>query len=405
MDILVAAPNMPYEGIPHAGGAYLLRHLQALHARGHRVSLIVPGTPEQLAHVDAVGDWLRVLPGPHVLAGRSRLRVLRDAIYRRSMNVPPAPSAESLRSVLRAGLVEQARRADIVELHWAVYARFARVLRRAGVTTPIVVVEHDVDLAAARHKALRFTTGYRRVLALLTSPLPGWLERRGLNCADLVLVFKDADAESLGRSRVRTPVHVIEPSLDEPAGSGSARPAHTALFTGALWRPENEEGVRWFIDEVWPMVRRRVADAALLVVGADPEPRLRAAIAAAAGVSLFANVRDIVPFYDEAAIFVAPLFVPGGLKFKVPQAMLCGLAVIATSVAAAGVVEHAPDGVFWAVADDAEAMAGAVVAAMSDPDAAASVGAAARRWSREFYSFERSMDRLVERYSRLLAGR
>src|SRR5689334_18760266 len=121
MDILVAAPYVPFEGIPHAGGAYLLRHLEEMHARGHRISLIAPGTPEQLVHVSAAPDWLRLLPGPHVLAGRSRIRVLLDAAYRRSMNVPPAPSAESLRSVVRAGLIEEARRSDVVELHWPEY--------------------------------------------------------------------------------------------------------------------------------------------------------------------------------------------------------------------------------------------------------------------------------------------
>jgi hypothetical protein len=52
------------------------------------------------------------------------------------MNVPPSPSAESLRSVTAAGLVRRARDADLVELHWAEYARFASVLRRAGVSTP-----------------------------------------------------------------------------------------------------------------------------------------------------------------------------------------------------------------------------------------------------------------------------
>ena len=41
MKIVAVAPYVPYEGIPHAGGAYLLHHLQVL-AVDHEVTLFVP---------------------------------------------------------------------------------------------------------------------------------------------------------------------------------------------------------------------------------------------------------------------------------------------------------------------------------------------------------------------------
>lgn len=403
MNILVAAPYLPYEGIPHAGGSYLLRHLEGLIRAGHRVALIVPGTPEQRANAPLAPEWLTVILGPDVLAGRTRSRWLRDAAYRRAMNSPPAPNAESLRSVVNAGLIERARSADVVELHWAEYARFASVLRRAAVSTPIAVIEHDVDLEAGSQRVRANANGYRRVLGLLTAPLTRQKERRGLMEADVVLVFKQADEDVLRKAGIATHVHVIDPWLDEPDSAAGERRARSVLFTGALWRRENEDGVVWFLEHVWPLVRAEVPDATFTVAGAAPTDRLRAA-AGAPGVDVVADVPDLLPYYRTASAFVAPLFVRGGLKFKVPQAMICGLPVVASTAAAEGVVGVAPAGCLWGVMDDPQEMASSLIGALTEPERAARVGAEAAEWCREFYSFPRSIDRLLAIYSGL-AGR
>jgi glycosyltransferase involved in cell wall biosynthesis len=401
VDVLAVAPYVPYDGIPHAGGAYLLRHLQQLHAEGHRVALIAPGTPEQLAHVPSAPEWLELVTGPHVLQGRSTARRVVDALYRRAMNVPPAPSAESLRSVVRAGLIDRARLASVVELHWAEYARFAMVLRGAGVTTPICVVEHDVDLGAGARRVQTYATGYRRAAGLVTAPLARRHELKGLQAADVVLVFKPADEQELRRAGVTTEVVVIDPALDQPDGLVREREPGSVLFAGALWRRENEDGLLWFLERVWPLVHAAIPAARIVIVGAAPTGTLTAAAQDAPGVDLVGEVPDLMPFYLRSSLFVAPLFVPGGLKFKVPQAMLCGLPVVATRVAVQGVVEVAPTNTLWAVTDDPAQMAAGVVTALRDPSAAAEVGRAAARWSQEFYSFQRSIARVIKVYQGL----
>lgn len=401
MKILAAAPYVPHQGIRHAGGAYLLHHLEELTRLGSSITLVVPGTPQQLALLPKAPEWLDVVAGPPVLAGRTRLRRGRDAVYRRAMTSPPAPSAESLRSVLGAGLVDRSRRADLVELHWAEYARFASVLRRAQVASPICVIEHDVDLDAAARQAQDHATGYRRRLGLLTAPLARHVERRGLADADLIAVFKSADAELIRRAGVRTPVQVIDPWLEEPVGPEPARDPRAVLFTGALWRRENEDGLLWLLERVWPLVTTGASGATLLIVGARATERLREVAGATDGVELVGEVPDLLPYYRRASVFVAPLFVPGGLKFKVPQAMICALPVVATTVAVEGVAEVAPPDALWAVTDDPADMAAALVAALTQRAAASEVGQTAERWCRSFYSFPRSMARLGEAYAAL----
>jgi glycosyltransferase involved in cell wall biosynthesis len=404
MKILAVAPYIPHEAVRHAGGVYLLRHLRELTRRGNHVSLLVPGSPGQLAALPFAPHWLEVITGPPSTADRGVGRVLLDAAYRRAMLAPPAPSAESLRSIRRAGLVRRAATADIVELHWAEYARFATVIRQAGVRTPISVIEHDVDLEAGAERARTHATGYRRRLGLLTAPLVRKLERDGLDHADLVAVFKSADEDVIRRAGVRTAVQLLDPWLEEPPDIDGPRRPKSVLVTGALWRPENATGILWFLEHVWPRVSAAVPDAVLQLVGAGAGAELVAGARAASNVQLVGEVPEMLPYYLDASVFVAPLFTSGGLKFKVPQAMLCGLPVVATTVAADGVKGLAPDDAIWCVTDDAAQMADAIKAALLDADAAAAVGRRAAHWCHGRYSFPESLARLNTAYQQLAAS-
>ena len=229
------------------------------------------------------------------------------------------------------------------------------------------------------------------------------MSRRDLDAADLVMVFKRPDVDLLRRLGVTTEAAVIAPRLDLPLPS-EPTPGRV-LFTGAMWRPENDEAARWLVREVWPAVRVSAPDATLVIAGAAPSDALRAAATATAGVEVTGEVDDLGPLYASASVFVAPLLIAGGLKFKVAQAMLCGLPVVATSTAAAGIVDVAPPGTLWAVTDDAASMAAALVGAVAEPARAAATGAAAAAWAAEQWSSDRSMDHLVERYRALAAGR
>ncbi len=404
MHVLAVAPYAPYEGVLHAGGLYLLRHLQAL-AERHRVTLIVPESPDTADHAADVPDWMDVVIAPLRLGHRSRRQWLADAAYRRAMGAPPGPTAESLRAVRAAGLVERAGRADVVELHWPEYARFATELRRAGVQTPVSVVEHDVDIEANARRLREFATGYRRVLGLLTAPLPRRAEAQGLRDADLVLVFKGEDELLLRGLGISTPVRVIDPWIDEPVPTTSQRQARSALFAGALWRRENADGALWFLERVWPLVRTAVPDGRLVLAGAGPPDALRAAAASAGGVEVTGEVPDLLPYYSQASLFVAPMFVGGGLKFKVAQALRCGLPVVATPNAAQGIEGHAPPGALWAVTEDPTQMADSIVEAFTHPAAMTEVGILAQDWATSRWSFPGSLQRVQDDYQALAARR
>ena len=96
--------------------------------------------------------------------------------------------------------------------------------------------------------------------------------------------------------------------------------------------------VLWFLDHVWPRIQLECPASRFVVAGAQPPPELRDRAGTAVVVTGW--VDDLGSLYAEADVFVAPLILGAGLKFKVPQAMVYGLPVVATPIAAEGIVEH-----------------------------------------------------------------
>jgi glycosyltransferase involved in cell wall biosynthesis len=400
MKILAVATHIPYPGVPHAGGEFLLRHLGAVQAH-HDVTLLVPRSQEVAPTVPLAPDWLEV-EAPPVPPVRWDRRFLADRARRRlRFRALHAPALAALRT---ARLAERAAEADLLELHWNDTFILTRELRRAGVTTPIVAVAHDLHVEAVPSHTRNLAGALDRLSSATLGGVRRRVEARDLAAADTIFVFKAADERLLRDLGVCSETLVLAPPIDLPAGPPPGpRPRGSLLFTGALWRRENAEGVRWFLERVWPSVVSTVPDATFTIAGAGPPEALQAAAGRSRHVRLTGEVPSFEPYYAAASAFVAPLFVAGGLKFKVPAAMAHGLPVVATPVAAAGVVDEAPPGALWAVTGDAATMATELVRLFREPDRADAVGALAASWSREHFSFERSTARVLDIYERLAA--
>ncbi|PRY16018.1 glycosyltransferase involved in cell wall biosynthesis [Kineococcus rhizosphaerae] len=159
------------------------------------------------------------------------------------------------------------------------------------------------------------------------------------------------------------------------------------LFVGAMDYGPNKASLRWFLDEVWPLVLRRVPDARFDVVGrglAASHPR---PAGEPAGVEFHSDVAAVDPFYDAADICVVPLLSGGGTKIKLVEALSRGRAVVSTSLGLEGLEEHAAA---VRTADGAEPFADALVDLLQNPAQVRALAAAGAEVGRGF-SWESAM--------------
>jgi glycosyltransferase involved in cell wall biosynthesis len=138
--------------------------------------------------------------------------------------------------------------------------------------------------------------------------------------------------------------------------------------------PPNEEAALHFIGEVLPLIRARLPKSAVHLVGKHPSPRMRAL--QAEGVFVHGAVPDIRPYFQDAAVVVAPILSGGGTRLKILEAGACGKAIVSTSLGAEGLgLVH---GRHLLLADDPAAFAGAVCELLMDAASRGRLGAAVR---------------------------
>lgn len=132
------------------------------------------------------------------------------------------------------------------------------------------------------------------------------------------------------------------------------------LWMGGFdWGP-NEEGMRWFAKEIFPLIKTELAGKRIIldIVGANPRPEVQALHD---GEHVFVHnfVDDLTPILDGAHLLMVPLLRGGGVRVKVLQAMSHGIPVLGTSKGCEGIgLVHKRD--VW-LADTAEEFAASIL--------------------------------------------
>ncbi|BAJ75154.1 glycosyltransferase [Microbacterium testaceum StLB037] len=412
MHIVSVTRTVPYDGIPHAGGEYALRHARALTELGHSVTFIAPNTAENRRAVTAGGDG-----GAALLYGNEEVDTPGKIEGLRRRLSPARLSRRERSAFARDAAVRSAlARADVLEFHWT---QAGDLTRLAGGHAPRdvrrLLVLHDV-MTQQIERQVRSGGGSVpvRVGRAAKLRLVRRAERRAIASVDVAVVFSEKDAqkaETLAPASTR--IAVLRPPLatgahvdDEPGelepDDIEPSPGFDVLFVGWFRRTDNAQAAEWLCREVWPTVRAARPDARLTLAGADPSPALLEIAASDSSVTVTGYMDSLDAVYRRADLAVVPVQQGAGVKFKTVVAMLWGLPVVSTQVGLEGIT--ADPELVWRAADTANDFAAGVLSAASDPAAARRVGAAARKWAGEEFSEERFRARLHDVLESLRAG-
>ena len=183
------------------------------------------------------------------------------------------------------------------------------------------------------------------------------LETRLARASDLVWFASSTDLDVMGREAPGVPSVVVPTIHRAHEGGPPFKEREHLLFVGNFRHRPNEDGVRFFIREVLPVVRRELPGVELLVVG-DAAPQEFSRLSAE-GVRLLGHVPDVDPLFARARVFVAPIRFGAGIKGKIGEALAYAIPLVTTTVGAEGMSLR--DGEEALIADTAEGFADAVV--------------------------------------------
>jgi glycosyltransferase involved in cell wall biosynthesis len=156
----------------------------------------------------------------------------------------------------------------------------------------------------------------------------------------------------------------------------------SVVFWGRLGFGPNLQGLRWFVQKVWPVVRAREPNGQCLILGSDP-PAEVAALHGQQGLRVIPNLPDLRPEISRSAVAILPFVSGGGIKNKLLEAAAMGRAIVGTPRAMSGLRSQVPA----IVARSPKDFADGILRLWAEPATAAEFGADARRWAVETHSW------------------
>ena len=141
----------------------------------------------------------------------------------------------------------------------------------------------------------------------------------------------------------------------------------TILFVGDLLYTPNKDGLRRFLQSIWPKVSQAAPDAKLMVVSSRLADDLRDEMTGIAGVEVVGFVEDLRDAYAACALSIAPVYWGGGTKIKILESLCYGRTCVLAPHSLYGLGEHLLHGESVWVGSDDEGFAQGCIELLTDP--------------------------------------
>ena len=403
MKLLFLSPYLPSP--PQYGAPRRVHGLLTELSRRHEVSLlafIAPGEDTADA-LHATGQYcteLVTVENDHLDRALTRKRKrgiqLRSLLHRQSYErltyYHPSFQRELDRLVARCDF-------DVLTTEHVQMACYRPPLSLMPPTARLVLDEHNIEYdilrrtTAAERPSIRKLYNWINYLKLRREERAAWQQFDGITLTserDERLLRDDSPEK-----RTAVIPNAVDTEFFQPSG-GVVEPG-MILFFGAINYYPNTEGLLFFLDEVFPHVKRQHPGARLWIVGQLPPPTIMER--AAEDVIVAGLVDDVRPYLERAAVVIAPLRIGGGTRLKIVEAMAMGKPIVATNLGAEGLDVNAGEDIL--LADAAEDFADQVVRVLGDAALAQRLGEAARHSAESRYTWNSAVDRLERFYQEL----
>lgn len=175
--------------------------------------------------------------------------------------------------------------------------------------------------------------------------------------ADVTLVVSELEKRLMEgfsseiKAMVVSNIHDVQPTPDD------LKSRRDLLFIGNFQHRPNPDAVVFFLEDIFPLVKRHIPEIKAYIIGGHPPDDI---VARASGdVVVTGLVEDILPYFSNCRLSIAPLRFGAGVKGKVLMSMGFGLPGVITPMAAEGM--HVVSEKHAMVAEHPDLFAGSVI--------------------------------------------
>lgn len=202
---------------------------------------------------------------------------------------------------------------------------------------PVILVEQTIEYLVYQH----FTQTVRSlpqkiIMAWDVFKIKFW-ERKFWQKAIHVVAMSKSDKDVMQSLVPDLNVDLVPNGVDTdffPMRKFKKKKGKTVLFIGNFKWLQNREAVAVLVSQVWPEIIKKIPSAKLWIVGRSPSSEIKNLCNRSIRVS--EDIEDIRKAYLASDVLLAPIYGPGGTRYKILESMATGLPVVTTTTGIEG---------------------------------------------------------------------
>lgn len=339
---------------PKDGGAMaMLAMTKAYHKAGHKVTVLMMNTPKHYLVLRTLPEEVQTYANFYAVDVDSSVKVwdvLANIIFTRNESYHVQRfTSQSFRAELERIL--QLNEYDVIQLESLYTTQYVDTIR-AHSDAFLVYRAHNIEHEIWERRADSEPNPFKRYLFDETALRLKKYEINTLSAQpfDAIIPITGRDAGILKKLGAEVPVQVspFTVDLDDLDRAKVDMEYPSVFFIGSMdWLP-NQEGVDWFIKEVWPMIHARYPEVTFYLAGRNMPHKYQSS--ERLNINVVGEVDKASTFIKSKAVMVAPLLSGSGMRVKIIDGMAYGKAVVATSISAEGI--GVKNGEHLMIADD-----------------------------------------------------
>ena len=389
------SPFPPREGGPLAMNA----NIQSLLKAGHQVKVLALNTNKYFIEESEIPETYRKQTGIEFIYTDLSIKPMAaflNLFSKKSYNIERFITKEIEHKIVE---VLQKDAYDIVQLEMLHMTPYIGTIKKFS-EAKIVLRSHNIEHLIWERITHNTKNPIKKLyLANLTQKLKNY-ELENLNAYDGIITITKKDADFFKANGCTIPLDEVPFGVevnDYQAGQNNFE--FPSLFhLGAMnWVP-NEEGIKWFIDQVWPLFHQKYPDIKFYLAGRMmPDWLIKLD---KPNLEIIGEVPDAKEFIRSKAVMIVPLFSGSGIRIKIIEGMALGKAIIATEIGAEGI--NYTNGKDILIANTPAEYLEAIEKCLADIEVCHQLGKNARALIENQHSLEHVVEKLESFYQRIL---
>jgi glycosyltransferase involved in cell wall biosynthesis len=385
------------------GEAIAITHLsQALVTEGIRIDLISMNTSKHFVKPDGIEKVLSHYDKITVVPVDNRLKIsglIWNFFQKASYHISRFQTPEFENALIE---MLKAKEYDIIQLESLVLAAYIPIIRKNS-KAKIVLRSHNVEYLIWKRLSETESNPIKKFYLNLAASKLKKFELKTLKEIDMLVPISNDDNRFFRSMGYVGPSHTcpIIPQENNNTSEMKSHPMHPfpyLTFIGTLdWLP-NQEGLKWFLKNVWPEVLAQYPGARIDIAGRKAPAWLQAI--KIQGVTFVGEVEDAAEFLSRSLLTLVPLLSGSGMRAKIIEALSLGHLVFSTKIGAEGI--PILDGEHFLSFHDSKSFMKSLDRCFSDPGFAEKIASNGYSWVHTEFNPEKISRELVNAYEALL---